>query len=77
MYMKDRKSIRNKEKGALRSFVMPFDARGFVFFFCHFLKRIAIKNQIACSITFGFWADHSLHRIPVENREKVAYNLYE
>ena len=40
MYMKDRKSIRNKKKGALRSFAMPFDAS----FFCYFLKRIAIKN---------------------------------
>ena len=34
--MKDRKSIRNKEKGASRSFAMPFDAS----FFCYFLKRI-------------------------------------
>ena len=40
MYMKDRKNIRNKEKGALRSFAMPFDTRFFFFFLVIFSRGL-------------------------------------
>lgn len=53
MYMKDRKNIRNKEKGALRSFAMPFDTRFFFFFFWSFSQEDCNKKS-NCLFNY-FW----------------------